>query len=168
MVWDKALEVERRHWYDAMVENRYLDLISLMMDHTSYSVWWIIADNNQRFRRKCEVMIKLLCHASLLKGDDSRLRSAHFGSKCCILCNNVAYENANHMVMQCSFNEGKRAEKLREIDAIHPGMDAAVTFSVLMGKHIEGCDPENMLRIWIISYRYIAQMYCVVLNARKE
>ena len=169
IVLDKAWErVERRHWYDAMVENRYLDLISLTMDHTSYSVWWIIADNNQRFMKKCEVMIKLLCHASLLKEDDSRLKSAPFGSKCCILCDNAAHGSANHMVMQCSFNEGKRADMLREIYAIYPGMDAAVTFSVLMGKHIEGCDPENMLRIWITSCRYIAQMYYDVLNARKE
>ena len=99
MVWDKAWEVERRHWYDAMVENRYLDLNNLTMDHTSYSVWWIIADNNQRFMRKCEVMIKLLCHASILKGDDSRLRSAPSGFKCCVLCVNSAYESANRMVM---------------------------------------------------------------------
>ena len=73
------------------------------------------------------------------------------------------------MVMQCSFNEGKRADMLKEVDAIYPGMDAAVTFSVLMGKNIEGYDLENMLLIWIISCRwYIAEMYHDVLNARKE
>ena len=52
MVWDKAWEVERRHWYDAMVENRYLDLNNLAMDHTSYSVWWIIADNKV-YKKMC-------------------------------------------------------------------------------------------------------------------
>ena len=124
-----------------------VDLFRLMIDHTSYSVWWIIADKDQRFMRKCEVMAKFLCHAILLKGDDSSLRSAPFGSRCCILCNNAAYESANHMIMQCSFNEGKREVMLKEIDAIYPGMDAAITFGVLMGKHIEGCNPENMLRI---------------------
>ena len=56
---------------------------------------------------------------------------------------------------------------VKEIDAIHPGMDAAVTFRVPVRKHIEGCDLENMLRIWIISCRYIAQMYYDVLNAGK-
>ena len=41
--------------------------------------------------KKCELMVKLLCHASLLKSDDSRLLKASFSAKSGIMC-----DNANH------------------------------------------------------------------------
>ena len=122
--------------------------------------------------RKCEIMVKLLCHASLLKQDDGRLRSAPFGSRGCTLCDNAANENARHMVMQCSFNEGKRTAMFNEIETVYPrvypNLEPAEAFSVLMGKHIEGCDPERMVHIWKISCNYITQMCYGVINLRKE
>ena len=69
--------------------------------------------------------------------------------------------------MQCPVQEGKREAMFNEIDAIYPGLEPAMAFSVLMGKHIEGCDFETMLGIWSISCKYIVQMYYDVLNARK-
>ena len=92
-------------------------------------------------------MVNVLCHASLLKQDDGRLRGAPFGSRCCTLCDNAAYENARHMIMQCSFNLGKRTTMFNEIETVYPNLDPAEAFSVLMGKHIEGCGPERMVQV---------------------
>ena len=118
--------------------------------------------------KKCEIMIKLLCHASLLKQDDGRLRGAPFGSRSCILCQNAAYKGAEHMIMQCSFNEDKRAAMFNEIDAVHPNLNPADAFRVIMGRHIEECGPDRMVQVWKIACHYIAQMYYGVLNSRKE
>ena len=118
------------------------------LDHTSYLMWQSMAYGDQRYLRKCEEMVKRLCHASLLKGNDSRLRRAPFCSRCHILCDDAAYESTNYTVMQCPFNEGKREIMFKEIDAIYPDLDAEDNFSVLMGKPIEGCDPERTVQIW--------------------
>ena len=67
-----------------------------------------------------------------MKQDDGRLRSAPFGSRSCTLCANAAYESANHMIMQCSFNEDKRAAMFNEIEAVYPNLEPADAFSVIM------------------------------------
>ena len=150
------------------MDNRYLDIIKLTVEQSTYAIWWSISNEDQRFMKKCEIMIKLLCHASLLKGDNSRLRNAPFGSRCCISCDNASYESTNHMIMQCPFNEGKQAIMLHEIGAVYPDLDLADTFSVLMGKSIEGCSMDTMVQVWKISCKYITQIYYDVLNAIKR
>ena len=70
--------------------------------------------------------------------------------------------------MQCSFNEGKRTAIFNEIETVYPNLETAEAFSVLMSKHIEGCDPERMVQVWKISCSYITQMYYGVLNSGKE
>ena len=168
MVWNKAWEIEGENWVESVRENRHLDLISLTVEYPEYSIWWLIADGEQGFMKKCEIMIKLLCHASLLKYDDGRLRGAPFGSRCCTLCYNASYENARHMIMQCAFNEDKRTDMFNEIEAVYPNLEPAEAFRVLMGGHIEGCDPERMVQVWKIACKHIVHMYYGVLNSRRE
>ena len=67
IVWENAWNSEQRHRDDFAIGNEHLDLISLTTDHPDYSVWLMMADIDQRCKRRCEVMIKLLCQASLLK-----------------------------------------------------------------------------------------------------
>ena len=62
IVWENAWNSD-----DFAIGNEHLDLISLTTDHPDYSVWCMMADIDQRCKRRCEVMIKLLCQASLLK-----------------------------------------------------------------------------------------------------
>ena len=59
-------KLEERHRDDSEIGIEHLDLLSLTTDHPDYSVWWMMADIDQRSMRICEVMIKLLRHACLL------------------------------------------------------------------------------------------------------
>ena len=66
-----------------------------------YSIWWQLADNDDGIMNDCEIMMQIFCHASLLKSDDVRLKRLPIASKVCTLCDHEAYDDANHMVMQC-------------------------------------------------------------------
>ena len=43
----------------------------------------------------------------------------------------------------CAFNEDKRTDMFNEIEAVYPNLEPAEAFRVLMGGHIEGCDPRK-------------------------
>ena len=108
---------------------------------------------------RCETMVKLLCHASHLKGDDGRLRKAPFGSRSCGRCGLAAYEDAWHIVMQCPCQAVLRTEMYSEIDKVCKDFGQNDVFSILMGGNIPGWDFPEMVPIWLISCTYISRMY---------
>ena len=69
LVWLKAWDFESAEWHDHMLANPKLDMIRLVSPVPSYLVWWSLSDSNHKYMRRCEIMVKLLCHASLLKYD---------------------------------------------------------------------------------------------------
>ena len=166
LVWKKAWEIETSTINERMIDNQKLDIISIIGPQPSYSIWWTLSDNDQRFMRRCETMVKLTCHASLLKSDDCRLKRAPFGSKMCLLCNNAAYEDTRHMVMQCHAHEDSRREMMACIDGIRP-LNGPESYGVLMGGSVLGWSFEEMTPIWQISCTYICKMYREVLNFHK-
>ena len=128
----------------------------------------MIADKMQRYMRRCELIVKLLSHASLLREDDKRFKSAPFGSRCCILCDHAANEETKHMVMLCSGHDRKRELMFNEISHIRQSVDRMDDFGVLMGGYIEEWSFEEMTPIWLISCTYISQMYYGVSTSRKN
>ena len=167
LVWKKAWEYEANEWHDHMTENEKLDLFRLVSPLPTYSVWWAISDSSHAYMRQCETMVKLLCHASLLKYDDCRLRHAPFGARMCILCDEAAYEDARHMIMQCHYQYAYRTRMLNDISEIVM-IDGANVFGVLMGQYIEGWSFEDMVPIWCIACSAIAKMYRSVLDFHKR
>ena len=163
-VWRKAWDIEQEQWDEAIADN-YNQIVT---HKVSYSIWWMLADKMQQYMRRCELMVKLLPHASLLRGDDKWFKSATFGSRCCILCEHAANEETRHMVMQCSGHDQRRQMMFNEISHIRQGVDRMVDFGILMGGYIEEWSFEEMTPIWLISCTYISQMYYVVLNSRKN
>ena len=115
-----------------------------------------VADHHQGYMRKCETMVKLLCHASLLKSDDVRLLKASFCAKSCIMCDNAAYEDANHMIMQCSYHSNTQLEMYDEMNRMIPNVDIMCSVGVLLGKCIDGWEHNHMVLLWMISFTYIA------------
>ena len=109
--------------------------------------------------KRCEVMVKLLCHASALKGDDIKLRRSTFNERSCTLCQLASYDNAIHMIMQCPAHEQVRIEMYNCINRIRHELDQSCGLDVLLGKQIEGWDFEDMLPIWHISCSFIYTMY---------
>ena len=44
LVWRKAWERENTKWMGVKVENRYLDIINMVMEVPGYSIWWMLSD----------------------------------------------------------------------------------------------------------------------------
>ena len=99
-VWDKAWLAEKNVWNYERENNRHLDLVKLTMAQPGYARWWSISDLDRRYMRKCELMVKIICHTSSLKSDDCRLRGATFGDV-------GGVEDARHVIMQCSYQEAR-------------------------------------------------------------
>ena len=78
-----------------------LSLLNSVCPSSRYIIWWQIADVFHEQIRNCEVMVKILCRASLLKVDDVRLKSLPANEKFCSVCDLGAYDDAYHMIMQC-------------------------------------------------------------------
>ena len=166
LVWERAWLYENNQWDLNAAENQKFDLIKQVSLAPGYSVWWSIADQFQGFMRKCETMVKLLCHASHLKCDDVRLIRASYRAKSCTLCENAAYEDVNHMIMQCSFHSDTRREMYEELNRIIPNIETMCSLGVLLGKCIDGWDYGGMVPIWMVFCTYIVKMYYDVLTYR--
>ena len=41
-----------------------------IMANSRYLIWWYISDIKPGMTRMCETMVKMICHASLLKTDE--------------------------------------------------------------------------------------------------
>ena len=166
LVWDRAWAIEDREWREVTLIHDKMELIRMVTDKPMYSVWWLLADHCQNFMKRCELMVKLLCHASRLKADDCKLLRASFMSRACPLCENASYETTLHMVMQCPYHQELRNEMYGAITDYGRVLDNACTFEVLMGGVIDGWDIVGMLPIWKISCTYISRMYYNVINSR--
>ena len=112
-------------------------------------------------------MVRILCHTTMLKGDDCRLRRATYGEKMYILCEIGGVEDAKHTIMQCPSQTVHRTEMSNEISRIHHDNANIDMFSVMLGNTIEGVHWESRCMIWKISCTYIAKMYWETLNARQ-
>ena len=167
LVWQRVWVREREEWHDRAIEDPKLDLLVQISPIPSYSVWWSISDLDNKWMRRCETMIRLLCHASFLRADDSRLRRAPFGARMCILCQDAAYEDTRHMVMQCEYHNDARVRLCNAIERV-ADIEGQLFFSVMMGAYIEGWQFEEMVPIWLTSCMYVTSMYKAVINFHKR
>ena len=113
----------------------------------------------------CEIMAKLVSHASRLKGDDIRLKGLPLSHKACSNCDMFVKEDLFHIVMQCPAQEITRRELYKvlhqqdnSLERIFLGSPREV-FSWFIGKTMEDKDITEMFNIWTISGRFITDMY---------
>ena len=133
-----------------------------------YSVWWQLSDMDRSILRQCEVMVKILCHCTRLKGENCRLIKGTIGARMCILCELAAEENARHMIMQCPFHTVRRNSMHSDISRICPVFGNMDVCNILLGKAIDDMNPENMVQIWRISCYHISKMYWDTISKRTE
>ena len=167
-VWGQAWEAERNDWQIALENCRYLRLLGEIITQPTYVVWWSIADYDRRFMRRCEVMVRLLCHASLLKDDDCKLKGTSIWTRMCSLCDLGCIEDAQHIVMQCPFQTRLRTDMFHEIVAVYPEIGQMYTYAMLIGKPIDGIHVNQMYIIWTISCTFISKMYWSVLRESRD
>ena len=167
-VWEIAWQKEDE-MYDLYRNDA---LLFRVIDRPFYLIWWVISDLMPCHTNNCEIMSKLVCNASLLKDHDYRLKRKSFSHKVCNLCYLGVREDLNHVIMQCPNNEGTKEEMLDMIKALN---DEAVDLilaqpqnllGVLMGKHPEGVSFESMVKVWVISSKYIADIYRRIMRSR--
>ena len=60
-------------------------------------------------------MAKIICHASLLKCDDARLKHLPYGNRACSLCNLYLSEDIFHIMMQCPGTQQLRNDMYAEL-----------------------------------------------------
>ena len=80
-VWARAWELENVFWKVEFNLHQSLDLIQMVCHENRYLTWWAMSDKHPTLTSVCETLAKLVCHASLLKVDDIRLKGISLASK---------------------------------------------------------------------------------------
>ena len=164
-IWKRAWELEEVYWCIEARCHKSLELINKICVNSQYLVWWQISDRSHYLLKECEIMAKLLCHASLLRTDDVRLKRLPVASRFCPLCDHSAMDDTFHMVMQCPFLQDSRTMMFHEIERICDACEHEQInvnndiFLTLMGKPAANFSIELMIAIWECSARHIANMY---------
>ena len=150
IVWNRAWGIERQDWAIRASLFRSTKTINTISDPGRLLIWWQLAGIAPEKMRQCETMVRLICHASLLKADDCSLKRATFGARMCILCDDVAYENTRHMVTHCRYHNETRIIMLNSISEIAI-IDCQKVLGVLMGAYIKGFTYEEMVPVWKLA-----------------
>ena len=143
-----------------------------VIERPSLLVWWVISDMIPSTMRTCEIMAKLVCDANLLRDSDYRVKRLGFSNKICNACELGIKEDIKHLIMQCPHYEGIRSEMWDVLKAIEDRyvqnliLEPLEYFYVIMGKHPEEVPFESMLKIWLVSSRYITQIYKSAIASR--
>ena len=166
IVWESAWRQEVSEWQEGVDNSQALSILSKVVEGPAYSIWWQLSDKSPMLVGKCEIMVKLLCKCSLLKGDDIRLRRGTIASRMCIQCEMACPEDTMHMVMQCPSHDELRRNMWEEIDTLNYDIDQAEYFPTVMGKFLPEIDFDDMCRLWVISCTHIVKMYYNTLNSR--
>ena len=165
-MWKRAWEMDVCYWAVEARCHRSLDLLSELSRGPKYSIWWHLSDGNHMLLRDCEIMIKLITHASLLKDDDVRLKGLPISSRFCVQCDHAAMDDARHLIMQCPELQDQRSAMFRELSELNGGMGDEIlqaapdTLVLLLGREVEN-EPisDQMVEFWSIAARHIADMY---------
>ena len=97
-------------------------------------------------------MACLVCHASLLKTGDLRLKNLARINRVCSHCDLTALEDSRHLVLQCPMLQQERAAMFSEIEQTAGHVEilniTVDIFPYLMGGAIPNVSDELMTQIW--------------------
>ena len=85
-IWEKAWLIEDLYWESTTMLNIDNDILVRAMMRAKYLTWWVLSDKFPNLINICEMMAKLVCHASKLKGDDVRLKGLTPSFRACTEC----------------------------------------------------------------------------------
>ena len=172
-VWARASDLEDVFWEVEFRTRKHLDIIRRTSSSCIYLTWWYLSDKYPHMMSMCETIAKLVCHASLLKSDDVRLRRLNRSSRFCSLCDLSEEDNVNHLVLQCPRLQAERNAMFVEIRALRPGNETIFengtcdTLGILLGQPVERLSLDNMDDVWLTAGTHISHMYRQNLNLRE-
>ena len=165
IVWDRAWSLEDMFWKVEYMLQKSLDLVSSINSSPRYLTWWALSDKYPEYMYMCETMSRLVCHASLLRMDDLRLKKSTMYDRCCPLCCLTVPDNVYHLVMQCPSSERRRREMFSDIEHCAVSLEARLNenpeeiLPLLLGKCKIGYSFEQMEELWIVAGIHIHRMY---------
>ena len=141
------------------------DLLKSTIGDTRYLSWWAISDLDYRLVHMCETMSRIICHTSLLKRDDYRLKGLPMSNRTCINCDMYRVEEMLHIITQCPYYHNDHVLVYEEIYSKCPNVkrafeeDETNTPYYLLGQKVTLCSDEEMVCLWSISGKAISSMY---------
>ena len=170
IVWEKAWDFERQDWDIRKVLFKTTKYLKVVVDDVQTLIWWKLGDKNHGIMSCCETMSKLVCKSSRLKSDYYLYRSQNMY---CDLCQDLAYEDAEHLIMHCKYFNKEREEMFAQLQDIERLYNTQVirpldnNFHLLIGKFPIDTDENlmyNMLKIIAVKVDY---MYRVLIKKRE-
>ena len=166
------MELEKEDWSYQKIIFRSTMNINIIGGGIDYILWWRIADLKPQLMRQCEGMAKLVCCASDLKLD--KPRNENVMSKRCELCETFEMEDANHLMLNCSYVNDIRQNMFTEINNAYNGIgeifmqNSDNTYATLLGRVNPMFTEEiNFEILGIIAY-HIYQMYTMFIKERNR
>ena len=172
MVWSKGWQLEDLHWRIEGVLHKSLDLLKGINPVNRYLVWWMLADKFPTLIKDCEILAKIISHASILKADDFKYKRLLGTDKMCELCNDFEIEDARHLILRCSHFEHERSAMFNEIYQIEDGSgymffdnDTDMLYTIL-GRPNNQLNDDQLEKIRLIILKYVASIYRVNVRAK--
>ena len=144
-----------------------------MVENAYYLVWWLISDMMPERMNMCELLAAIVCDTSLIKATDYRLKKKTFRFKMRNMCDLGILENARHIIMQCPFYSEERASMFMEIEGMCNIRNDKIRkqeydiMHILLRKQPVDTTFEEMLQLWLISGKYISNIYRCIVTGRK-
>ena len=170
LVWDAVWNKEDEDCNFLFSQGRETPLILKIIERPFYLIWWIISDRFPKYMKMCEKMASIVTVSSLLKANDVRLKNKSFWSKVCVKCDLSTTEDLKNVVLQCPHFENTRGEMFNEISHLNCDMinnalgNAQEILNFLLGKQPENVSTEQMMRLCLISGKYITRIYDEVIT----
>ena len=121
MVWKRGWTLEDTYWKIEFQLHKNLDILKGVCKECRYLSWWKISDEHPELMRKCEILARIVCHATTLRGDDIRRKRQYGVDKMCNLYDMYEQEDAKHLVLNCPYYQIERNMMLHEISDIDDG-----------------------------------------------
>ena len=172
IIWGKGWELDDLYWRGVNTMNKDNDLLAGTMEGTRYMVWWQLSDVDPKMIRICECIAKIICHASMLKVDDYRLRDQPTSDRVCELCDAYTVENIFHLLMQCPGMYDEHVEMHDHIYRCIPEIKKIFTeephnvFFWLLGRNVKDICEESHIEFRRIAGMWIHRIYCKAVRNR--
>ena len=173
-VWEKVWLREEEDCCIMYKQPHQNYLLFNVIEKPYYIIWWILADSLPERLRMCEIMMALVCDASLLKSTDYRLKKKTFSERICTRCDYGTLETINLVVMQCPYHAEERQRIHDEIAKLNSESSEQVIndsqnyFYTVMGKQPVGLPFHEMVDIWLITGQCVSIMYKRTLIGRSR
>ena len=173
MVWKRGWALEDLFWRFEKHMHKSMDILSGVSPFIRYLPWWSISDKYPRLIKDCEILSKLICHASLLRGDDFKYKNLSRISRMCTLCDSFEVEDARHFILACPYFVQQRTTMLNEIETVLEGSglgffdDNVDMLYRLLGRPHVNLNEIQSESILIIIVRTVALMYRENLRQKK-